>query len=114
MTKIKIYRNSHALIVGFELSGHTGYGEAGQDVLCASLSAIAQSVALGLKDVLNIDIEIVRKDNDGYMLVELPKDIDSKLLEKAQVLLDTMLISFEDLVDGYSHYISMEVIENVY
>ena len=114
MTKIKIYKNSLNKIIGYELSGHTGYGEFGQDVLCASLSTITQSIAMGLRDVLLIDVDIIRRDKDGYIKVELPHVLDQEKIDKAQILLETLLVSVQDLQEGYSSYISMEVIENVY
>ena len=39
MTKIIFYR-SNGVFYGFEERGHTGYGEEGDDVLCAAVSAM--------------------------------------------------------------------------
>ena len=39
MTKIVFYR-SNGVFYGFEERGHTGYGEEGDDVLCAAISAM--------------------------------------------------------------------------
>ena len=39
MTKIVFFR-SGGVYYGFEEQGHTGYGESGDDVLCAALSAM--------------------------------------------------------------------------
>ena len=39
MTKIVFYR-SDGVFYGFEERGHTGYGEEGDDVLCAAISAM--------------------------------------------------------------------------
>ena len=39
MTKIIFYRKD-GVFYGFEEHGHTGYGESGDDVLCAALSAM--------------------------------------------------------------------------
>ena len=113
MTDIKFLKKEN-VFVGFVCSGHTGYDEYGKDILCATLSGITQSVVLGLKDVCGIDIKVNRNDNDGYIKVELPKTIDKVKLDKAQVLLNTLYLSIEDLKQGYSKYISMEVIEYVY
>ena len=100
------------LIYGFECSGHTGYAEFGKDILCATISAISQSTILGITNVLGIKCKIDRVDDKGYIKIELPNNIDS--IKSAQVLLQTMKVSIEDLLEAYSHYISMEVIEDVY
>ena len=39
MTKIVFFR-SGGVFYGFEEQGHTGYGEAGDDVLCAAISSM--------------------------------------------------------------------------
>ncbi|MGM9634713.1 MAG: ribosomal-processing cysteine protease Prp, partial [Candidatus Avispirillum sp.] len=39
MTKVKFFRRG-GFYYGFEETGHTGYGESGDDVLCAALSAM--------------------------------------------------------------------------
>ena len=39
MTKIVFFR-SGGVFYGFEEQGHTGYGEAGDDILCAAISSM--------------------------------------------------------------------------
>ena len=43
MTKIVFFR-SGGVYYGFEEQGHTGYGEAGDDVLCAALSSMTMLI----------------------------------------------------------------------
>lgn len=107
MTKIKFFKKQDS-ITGFECSGHT------KEILCAALSGMTQSCMIGLTHVLKIKVLVKRNDNDGYLKIELPKKIDQEKMKLSQVLFNTLLISIEDLIDGYSKYISMEVIENDY
>ena len=110
MTKIKFFKNDNNL-VGFECSGHTGYEEYGKDVLCATISGITQSAILGLTKVLGINVKFERNEKVGLLKVELPKVISEDKMQKAQVILNTVYVSIQDLTLGYSSYISMEVIE---
>ena len=111
MTKIKFFK-AQDRFVGFECSGHTGYDEFGRDILCATLSGITQACVMGITKVLNINAKVNRDDNSGYLKIELPKNINKDNFNKSQVLFDTLYISILDLMEGYSKYISMEVIEN--
>ena len=113
MTKIKFYKSKDKF-VGFEISGHTGYNQYGKDVLCATISGITQSTTLGIRDVCKINANISRDDDSGYLKVELPNNLDKQTFDKVQVLLETLYVSINDLCLGYSKYISMEVIGNVY
>ena len=113
MTKIKFFK-TQGKFIGFECCGHTGYGKYGKDILCAALSGMTQSCMIGLTNVLGIDISLIRNDDNGYLKIELPKILEENKILDAQILLNTLYISIEDLIDGYSKYISMEVIENDY
>ena len=113
MTKIKFFKSNDQFI-GLECMGHTGYAEYDKDVLCASLSGIIQSGILGFDKVLGIKGTMSRRDKDGYIKYELPKNLDAKKLEDSQIIFKTIYESIKDLISGYSQYISMEVIEDVY
>jgi len=113
MTKIKFFK-TRDYFTGYECRGHTGYAEFGKDILCAALSGMTQSCMLGLTKVLGINIDLKKEDDDGYLKIELPKNLEESKFLNAQVLLNTLYVSIEDLIDGYSKYISMEVIENDY
>ena len=113
MTKIKFFKSNDQFI-GLECSGHTGYAEYNKDILCASLSGIIQSGILGLDKVLKINGKLSRQDNEGYIKYELPRNLENKKLLDSQIIFMTMYESIKDLLVGYSKYISMEVIEDVY
>lgn len=36
-----MHRNGQGVVTGFEISGHADYAEAGSDIICAAVSAIA-------------------------------------------------------------------------
>ncbi len=56
MTKIVFYR-SGGVFYGFEEQGHTGYDEAGQDVLCAALSSMTMLIINAVEVAYACDIE---------------------------------------------------------
>ena len=109
-----VFLKKNDIIFGFECSGHTGYAEAGSDIVCSALSSMTQSTALGLINVLKIKIELKRNDAKGYLRVVLPKDIDNKSLKDSQILLETLWLSVNDLAKDYSKYIKLEEREYVY
>ncbi len=108
MTKIVFYSNKGRLIA-FEISGHTGLMESGKDILCASISSIAQMAVLGIKDELKLKPFI--KVKDGYLKLSLlQKDFDN---QGAQLLLKTCLDSLRQVIKHYKKYVILEVKENV-
>jgi len=113
MTDVVFYKDND-IIHGFECSGHTGYSHHGSDIVCSALSSITQSCVLGLKSVIGINLNIKRIDEEGYLLIELPKKLDADKLAKSQILLKTLYLSIQDLQQGYSKFIKLEERDYVY
>ena len=106
MTTITIKKNNNQ-VEYIECSGHTGFGEVGTDVLCASISSLVQGCALGLKNVVKINIDI-QTNNDGYYKFTIPSNLSSKQQNDANVLICTLIECLKDLVKGYSKYMKLE------
>ena len=62
MIKIVIYKAKEGRIKGFKISGHSGYGIRGTDIVCSAVSALGQTAILGLLKVgrLKWTIELTR------------------------------------------------------
>ena len=113
MTKIVFYK-SGGVFYGFEEQGHTGYGEAGDDVLCAALSSMTMLI-------INA-IEVVYASNVEYTIDE--KTADIKLIardalnsedEKKQFAISGLITAYyyqlNDLLEEYYDYLEVEAIE---
>ena len=49
MTKIA-FIHSEGVLVGFDAHGHTGYADAGEDIVCAAVSALTQATVIGMQE----------------------------------------------------------------
>ena len=56
MTNVKIFKDK-SNILGFEISGHSGYAEEGRDIVCSAISTLSQSICVGIDNVLNLSAE---------------------------------------------------------
>lgn len=106
MTVIRVFRKE-GHIVRVEVKGHSGYANAGKDIVCASISALTQGALLGIKEVAKIGAESTV--GDGY----LNFTIDSVTTE-SDAILETMYVALKDLESGYGRYIKMEDCKYVY
>ena len=114
MTKISFFKKNKKF-VAIECTGHTGFAESGEDILCATISSICQSGILGMIKVLKVQGYKYKINEDkGYLKFVLPDVINDDMLDRTQILFETMYASIEDLLEGYSKYLLMEVIEDVY
>ncbi len=109
MTNVTIYRNKQKNIVRYKIEGHTGFNESGKDIVCAAVSAVAQTAALGLIGILNISVECEMKD--AYFECNLPEKIDADVREKVNIILETMILGIKEFEDQYSKYIRISETE---
>ena len=57
MTKATFYFDEN-VPYGFLISGHSGFAESGEDIVCASVSSAGYMVANTITEILKIDAEI--------------------------------------------------------
>ena len=108
MTKVTIEKRNGS-IVKVTCDGHTNYGVSGEDIVCAALSSIVQTAVLGLFRVAEVNINMERDDERGYLMFALPETISEDEQKKADVITETMLLGISDLNEGFSDFIELEV-----
>ena len=94
-------------ITGFSISGHSGYAEAGQDIVCAAISAVVTLVEATINDVCGAKAKVRVKEEDARISLTLPSSCDEE--ESVQAVLAGMLITLCSMRDDYPDYI--EVLE---
>ena len=94
-------------ITGFTVSGHSGYAEAGQDIVCAAISAIVTMAEATINDVCGAKAKIRVKEEDARITLTLPAVCEEE--ESVQAVLAGMLLTLCNFRDDYPDYI--EVLE---
>ena len=108
MTKVVILKKNDR-IFEVECDGHTNYGEKGEDIVCASLSSIVQTSVLGLLMIAELELDMKRDDERGYLRFTLPEKLNEKQIVQSSAILDTMLCGISDLYENFSDFIELEV-----
>ena len=94
-------------ITGFSVSGHSGYSEAGSDIVCAAISAIVTMAEATINDVCGAKAKVRVKEEDARITLTLPAVCDEE--ESVQAVLAGLLLYLCNLRDEYPDYI--EVLE---
>ena len=94
-------------IAGFSVSGHSGYAEAGQDIVCAAVSAVVEMAEATINDVCGAKAKVRVKEEDARITLTLPAVCDEE--ESIQAVLAGLLLYLCNLRDEYPDYI--EVLE---
>ena len=107
MTKCEFFTEGDR-ITGFTVSGHSGYAESGQDIVCAAISAVVTMAEATINDVCGAKAKVRVKDEDARITLTLPASCDEE--ETVQAVLAGMLVTLCNLRDDYPDYIEvMEV-----
>ena len=104
MTRITIYCRGNTY-VGFCMEGHSGYAEAGEDIVCAAVSAITQTAAMGVSELVRCPAALEIKDGGLYLMLE--KTVKGSKLQQAELILGTMLLGLRSVEQDYSDYLKL-------
>ena len=94
-------------ITGFSISGHSGYAEAGSDIVCAAISAVVTMAEATINDVCGAKAKVRVKDEQARITLTLPASCDEE--ETVQAVLSGMMLTLISLREDYPDFI--EVLE---
>ena len=81
MIRVRIERDATGRIRGFEAKGHAGAGPKGNDIVCAAVSVLTDSVFLGLDRHLKREMEWDADSGDiSVRLKEAPDELTEAIL----------------------------------
>ena len=106
MTRCEFFTEDER-ITGFSISGHSGYAEAGSDIVCAAISAVVTMAEATINEVCGAKAKVRVKEEDARITLTLPASCDEE--ESVQAVLAGMLLTLAGLRDNYPDYI--EVLE---
>jgi len=118
MTKIIFYK-SNGTFYGFEEQGHTGYGEAGEDILCSALSAMTMLIINTVEVAYASDVEYDISEDDTRITVRskaaLPEfEEDERKRYAVSGIFMSYFYQLNDMVEEYYKYLEVDVIEKDY
>ena len=101
MTTVAFFRAPDKSLLGFEASGHTGFAASGEDIVCAAVSALTESTLNGLQSVVKAPLMFDRDEKSALLTACLTPDCPREALEKAQILLQTLLEAVQAISREY-------------
>lgn len=107
MTTITVYASEDGKPCGFEAKGHAGGRRIrGYDLVCCAVSALTQTAVNALEAVAGItpDVQI----QDGYLRCILPDGLEPAVLEKAHIVLLTVMTGLTDIQKIYPNLVRIQ------
>ena len=91
--------------VSFECRGHAGFLKKGKDIVCAAISMLTINTANSIMALSDTKISV--NENDGFISWKF----DDTPCEKANVLMDSLLIGLRSLEEDYNGYLTLRIEE---
>ena len=118
MTKLVFFR-SGGVFYGFEEQGHTGYGEEGDDVLCAALSAMTMLIINTVEVAYSSSIDFTIDEETTNIKVRskaaLPEYEEDELKRYAvSGIFLAYYKQIEDMLEEYYDYLDVSVVDRPY
>ena len=97
---------SDSKILAFSVEGHSGLAPQGEDILCASVSAMTQLVINTLSEVIGAELDLSIEEKKAKIACRI-LSVSSEKEEAAQCVLKGFLIQMKDLSEMYSANLSV-------
>ena len=111
MTKIQFFTEG-IRITGFEVKGHSGYAEEGQEIVCSAITSAVRLVECSINEVLGLGATV--KVNPRYAKISfyLPGGLSETTDNTCQSLLTGFMVYMTELREEYPENIEVsEVIK---
>ncbi|GEA16425.1 hypothetical protein E308F_26710 [Moorella sp. E308F] len=106
MIRIVFWQERGGSLTGFTVTGHAGYPPKGEDIVCAAVSALAQTAVFSLKDHLEEEPGVSIRE--GFLECRLPASLNPADQEKARVILKTIELGLKAIASDYRQYVALE------
>ena len=113
MTKVVFFR-SGGVFYGFEEQGHTGFGQEGDDILCAALSAMTMLIINTIEVAYASDVEYTIDDETTNIRVRskaalLEFEEDERKRYAVSGLFMSYFYQLNELLEEYYEFLDVEV-----
>ena len=106
MTTVTFYSQG-SRVTGFEVRGHSGYAQEGEDIVCAAVTSAVRLVECAVNDVLGLEASVKVKEQDASISLKLPNGLGQTNESTCQTLLVALMVHLVQLAEEYPDNITV-------
>ena len=106
MTTVTFHSGS-GRIDGFLVEGHSGYGEAGSDIVCAAVSAVVGLTECTINEVMGLGAPVKAVEKSARISLKLPPALNEASDNLCQSLLTGLLVYLQAMGEEYPENVSV-------
>ena len=106
MTSV-IFHTVEDRIIGFDAQGHSGYGEEGEDIVCAAVTSAVRLVEATVNDVMGLCASVKVNQKTAAISLRLPGGLAPTAESTCQNLMTGLMVYLAQLHDEYPEHIEV-------
>lgn len=105
MIRARFFSKANRL-TGFSVSGHAGYADAGEDIVCAAVSSAVQLTANGITEVLGLQAQVCAEGDTVSLRLD-----DPGACREAEPFLKALQLHLSVLAEDYPKNVKLTCTE---
>ena len=97
MTHVSIIKTRSGEYKGFNCIGHSGYAEAGEDIVCAAVSVLVINTINSLDRLAGEKFKLVTNEEEGLIDCRF----EGRINDKSKLLLESMILGLQEIKKQY-------------
>ena len=106
MTSV-IFHTVEERIIGSDAQGHSGYGEEGEDIVCAAVTSAVRLVEATVNDVMGLCASVKVNQETAAISLRLPGGLAPTAESTCQNLMTGLMVYLAQLHDEYPEHIEV-------
>lgn len=94
-------------IIGFDAVGHSGFGEAGEDIVCAAVTSAVRLVEATVNEVMGLCASVKVNEKNATIHFRLPGGLGQTAESTCQNLMAGLMVYLAELHDEYPEHIEV-------
>ena len=99
MICVTVVQTKDKQIRAFQVAGHAGYAESGQDIVCSAVSALTITTINSLEAFTSQSFEIDQDEEDGVITVNFLEDLN----HDAALLMNSLILGLKSIENEYNN-----------
>jgi len=99
------FQSEGSRITGFTVSGHSGYAEAGEDIVCAAVTSAVRLTECAVNDVLGLGAAVKVNQRDTSITLKIPGGLSEANETFCQTLLASLMVYLQQLHEEYPEFL---------
>lgn len=102
-----VFRKQADGITGVTVSGHSGYANAGEDIVCAAITSAVTLCECAITDVIGAKAKVSVNEKLAEIKIDLPKGLGDEKLRMCQVIFNALELHLRALEEEYPKCITV-------